>query len=175
MLKVEKATHLVLIALCILTGASLVSQKFSQKPRKTLKAEDLVGKSMKLPYLQSSEHAPVIVLGVSTSCPYCKANMSLYRKMAAIRRENSSQVPLIVISPDPVDEVTEYFDKNEVKVDNVIQGNLASLGIPGTPTLVALDSKGIIRRAFIGWQPKSGEQQLLKIMRTGKISDDSGQ
>lgn len=161
--KLEKATHVCLIAVCIVAVASLIEQRLDRQSRGMPRAKDLVGKVFNLPGI--SGHPLALVLGLTTSCRYCAESMPLYREMAAFRRQHPSSAPLFVVSPNPVEKVIAYLTQNGVSVDNVIQADFAALGIRATPTLVAVDSKNIVRNAFIGKQSEAGRSQVLAIMQ----------
>lgn len=169
MSKLEIVTHVCLIALCITCGIILVTRQ-STPPRLDPKA--LIGKRIKVPEILQDKAPPLrLVLAMTTVCPYCKASMPFYRELVALRQRGESAVPFIVVSPDSIDDTKAYLAEQELAAEKVVHADLSDLNVPVTPALLVIDDKGVIKKTFIGQQKKSGEDEVLALMRAGRISD----
>jgi hypothetical protein len=169
MTKLETATHVFLIAVCCLAGGLLIEQRFfsgSQDGPAT--APDLVGREVKLPGAEW-ESAPVsVLLQISSTCHFCNESMPFYRQLVAARQAAGGKVPVIVASADAVGVMQRHLEEQQLTVDKVLHSRLEGFGTV-TPTVYIVDSKGMVRRVFIGELDPSGQKELLSIVERGKV------
>jgi hypothetical protein len=62
----------------------------------------------------------------------------------------------------------KHLEDEQVTVDKVLHSRLSAF-VTGTPTVYIVDSKGMVKRVFIGKLDSSGEKQLLAIVERGKV------
>ena len=169
MTKLETTTHVFLIGLCCLAGGLLIEQRFfSSTEADTVSARDLAGREVKLPGA-NWQAAPVsVLLQISSTCRFCNESMPFYKQLMAARQAQAAKVPVIVASADAVAVMRKHLEDQQVIVDKVLHSRLESFGTP-TPTVLIVDSKGVVRRAFIGELDPSGEKELLSIIARGKV------
>ena len=169
MTKLEKASHISVIAVCCLAAGLLIENRFfppgeSAAPR----LPRLVGREVSLPGA-NWQSAPVsVLLEISSTCPYCNASMPFYRQLMAARQSASAKVPVIVASADAVGVMQKHLADQQVSVDKVLHSPPEAFDT-GTPTVFVVDNKGIVRRAFVGQLDSTREQQLLGIVERGKV------
>jgi hypothetical protein len=60
----------------------------------------------------------------------------------------------------PRDAAISYLKKASLNVDRVVDANGLDLTIPGTPTLLLLDERGVVMRAWIGRLFPSQEEEV---------------
>lgn len=58
-----------------------------------------------------------------------------------------------------------YLSKQGVFVDDVKQISLDSIGAEGTPTLILVDSSGIVKDVWVGKLPKTVEATVIDRVR----------
>ena len=92
--------------------------------------------------------------------------MPFYKQLTAARQ--SAKVPVIVASSDAVAVMRQHLEDQQVIVDKVLHSRLESFGT-GTPTIYIVDSKGLVKRAFVGKLDSAGEKELLSIVERGKV------
>jgi len=80
--------------------------------------------------------------------------MSFYHSLTAAK---GSDVKIVAVSPEDVSITQKYLHDHDVVTDQVVSHRGR---INGTPTLVGVDSRGIVRRVWEGEQPASGEQEI---------------
>ena len=81
-----------------------------------------------------------LVLGVSTICPFCEQNVGFYQQLN--RMQTPGKLDLLMVFPQPGDQITKYLAKNGLHPEAAVSSSLASYGISGTPTLILGNSPG---------------------------------
>jgi len=169
MTKLETATHVFLIALCCLAGGILIEQRFFP-PRQDdpLPPRTLVGREVKLPGADWQAAPVSVLLQLSSTCHFCNESMPFYRQLVAARQAGAVKVPVIVASADAVAVMRKHLEDEQVNVDKVLHWRPSAFAT-GTPTVYIVDSKGVVKRVFIGKLDASREKQLLSIVEQGKV------
>jgi hypothetical protein len=169
MTRLETVTHVALIGVCCLAAALLIEHRFFPASQDDESAEpDPVGQKVVLPGADWNAAPFSVVLQISSTCPYCNASMPFYRRLTAARQSAATKLPLIVASPDAVAVIRKHLEDEQVTVDRVLHSGLQAFAVV-TPTVYVVDSKGVVRRAFVGELDAAGEKQLLAIVQTGKV------
>lgn len=107
---------------------------------------------------RSTRDQSTLVMYVSSACHFCAASMPFYEKLheTAVTRGTTR---LVAVSDEPASTLTAYLQQHNVDVDEVVSyGGRAK----PTPTLVLVDSSGMIRSVWVGQQGADGEQAILK-------------
>jgi hypothetical protein len=169
MTKLETVTHVVLISVCCLAGGLLIEQRFfSPADTGPASTTGLVGREVPLPGADWQAAPFSLVLQISSTCHFCNESMPFYRQLISARQASSAKVPIIVASRDAVAVMRKHLEDQQVNVDKVLHSRLETL--PAfTPTVYVVDSKGVVRRAFIGKLDPSGEKELLTFIERGKV------
>jgi hypothetical protein len=94
--------------------------------------------------------------------------MPFYKQLIAARQAQAAKVPVIVASRDAVAVMRKHLEDRQLIVDKVLHSRADSFDT-GTPTVYIVDSRGLVRRAFIGELDSSGEKELLSIVGRGKL------
>ncbi|HWB83556.1 MAG TPA: hypothetical protein VG675_05425 [Bryobacteraceae bacterium] len=96
-----------------------------------------VGTSLKgrLP-VDWSENGHTLILAISTHCHFCTESAPFFRRL---QEEKIKGVKVVAVLPETVDEATQYLKGEGVRVDEVRQASLPSIGITGTPTILFVD------------------------------------
>ncbi len=63
--------------------------------------------------------------------------------------------------PQPVTEAEAYLKGEGVTVDEIRQSPLSDVEVSGTPTLVLVDSRGVVRSVWVGKLPSDKEKEVL--------------
>jgi len=99
-----------------------------------------------------------VVLVLSTTCHFCKESSGFYRKLVEDCRSHARTVALF---PQTSQEAQAYLKAEDVQVDEVIHANFQSLQIGGTPTLLLVDSNGVVQKVWLGKLPEAKEKEVL--------------
>lgn len=166
MTKLETATHVFLIAVCCLAGGLLIEQRFfSDNDSAT---PGLVGREVRLPGADWQSAPVSVLLQISSTCHFCNDSMPFYRKLMATRQASAAKIPVIVASADAVPVMQHHLVEQQVSVDKVLHSRLEGFDAV-TPTVYIVDSKGMIKRVFVGELDPSGQKELLSIVKRGKV------
>lgn len=160
--KLEMVANVTIILFAVLFGAILINKYFVSVPdsRNSNAPQLETGTKLNLGKVDWSSHKTNVVLAFSTTCSYCLASVDFYKQILQIRNANED-IRLIVVSSQPQNEVEEFLDRRELEVDQVIQVTLSDLSINGTPTLISVDSNGLVQNFWVGRLPPDREQEVL--------------
>jgi hypothetical protein len=86
--------------------------------------------------------------------------MPFYRRLSKLR-EQSGDLGLVIVSPDPLQETNALLRDQGVMAVKVVEAPLASIGVSSTPTLLVVDSTGVVRDVVVGKLPAVREQQFI--------------
>jgi thioredoxin-related protein len=99
-----------------------------------------------------------VVLILSTTCHYCKESSGFYRRLVEDCRSHARTVALFPQTPE---EAQAYLKAEDVQVDEVKHANFQSLQVGGTPTLLLVDSNGVVQKVWFGKLPEAKEKEVL--------------
>src|ERR1041385_230039 len=106
---------------------------------------------------QSSEKN--LVLALSTGCQFCTESSGFYR--ALLDECRRWHVRTIAVLPQPNREAKFSLQNQGVIVDEIQQAALPDLDISATPTLLLIDTRGIIKNIWIGKLPSEKEREVI--------------
>jgi hypothetical protein len=169
MTKLETVTHVFLIGVCCLAGGLLIEQRFFSQPDAGADpGQNLVGREVQLPGADWQASPISVVLQISSTCHFCNESMPFYKQLVAARQAGTAKVPVIVASRDAVAVMQKHLEEEQVTVDKVLHSRLDAFP-PVTPTVYVVDSRGLVKRVFVGKLDSSGEKELLSIIERGKV------
>jgi hypothetical protein len=167
--KLEKTTYVFLIAVCCVSLYMLIESRLSRGSRPASFSPALVGRPVKLAGVDWQAAPLTVLLHLSSTCHFCNESMSFYRTLAETHQRQGFRTALIVSSPDPVSVMEDHLAQERVAVDRVVHDRLDSIGVAGTPTVLIVDSRGVVRRTFGGKLDASREKELLSIVERGQF------
>jgi hypothetical protein len=100
-----------------------------------------------------------VVFILSTTCHFCKESSGFYRKLV---EECRSHAKTVAFFPQTPQEAQAYLKAEDVQVDEVKHANFQSLQIGGTPTLLLVDSNGLVQKVWLGKLPEAKEKEVLE-------------
>lgn len=104
-----------------------------------------------------------LLLVVSATCHYCSESAPFYKRL---EREHG-RTQLVAVLPQPLADGKKYLDSLSVRVDEVKQAALNSLGVRGTPTLILVDSNGVVVNSWIGKLDSKAEMEVVNSLEQG--------
>lgn len=122
-----------------------------------------IGSPLKIAGVQS-EGAPLsIVLVTSPDCVHCRASESFHRSICQTAREHS--IPMYVAVPHPA-TATSYLDSAGLTDCEIRRWEELPFRVPGTPTLILSDGRGVVRRMWVGRATSmEAEKEVLDFIR----------
>ncbi len=148
--KLESLANLATIIVSLVLTAVLIRVFLLPQPRPAANlADQHIGINLKqsLPDVDWAKNKRTLVLAVSTQCHFCTESAPFFQR---IQKERPRDLKLLAVLPQAVDEGRKYLDGEGVHVDDVKQATLSSIGVTGTPTMLLVDGKGTVAKAWEG-------------------------
>lgn len=82
---------------------------------------------------------------------------SFFKKITGAAKDTR----IVAVLPQTVDESRQYLEKLGVRVDDLKSAPLAAISVGGTPTMMLVDSKGIIRNVWVGKLSNDRQSEVL--------------
>jgi hypothetical protein len=167
--KLERTTHICLIALSIIAAGLLLERRFTPASGGTapVNGTGLLGKHLDAPGLDWKRAKLNAVLLLSTKCHFCKDSMPFYGRLADEKRRRQDKCALVVLSREPSESVKSFLSSQRVFVDGVYQFSPDDPQLRATPELLLVDSNGAIQRSYIGRLSRAQEEEVLDRVRRG--------
>jgi hypothetical protein len=108
--------------------------------------------------LRFSETPATAILFVQSTCKFCSASMPFYRRLSALPR----RAKFIVMGVETRDQLQAYLSAQQLRVDDVVSVNAQNIKFRGTPTLLLVDNKGVVRDVWAGQLDNAREEAVLK-------------
>jgi hypothetical protein len=125
-----------------------------------LSVTEPIGKRLALPGIDWEKNQRTLVLALQTGCHFCSESSPFYQRIVKQRaRFGSTQI--VAVLPQTVDESREFLKKLGVTFDEIKQGSFGDIGVRGTPTLLLVNSAGIVTEAWRGKLPTEAENAVL--------------
>ena len=163
----EALANIATIVVSLLLSIVLVRQFLLPRPRR---AQPAVGAqasrgtdlTRSLPGIDWGRNGRTLVLAISTGCHFCTESGPFFQR---IKREAGKDVKLLAVLPQSTAEAEKYLGGLGVKVDEVRQTGLNSIGVTGTPTLLLVGKSGIVTDVWEGKLQPEQQQQVLAALR----------
>ncbi len=168
--KIEAAANIATIVVAILLSVVLVKAFLlpaSPPSHQALSARATnfiqVGTSLKdrLAGITWNRNGQTLLFVLSTQCHYCTESAPFFRQ---IRERAGKDVKLVGVLPQPVAEAEAYLNGEGVRLDEVKQVSLDKVGVTGTPTLLLVNSNGIVTQTWVGKLAPDKQDQVLKVL-----------
>jgi len=166
MSKLEGASHICVIVVCVLVGYVLVDQRFFPKrpslpARATAREGGLVaGKRADIWGIDWAAARLNLVVAMTTRCKYCLASMPLYHRLGEMSKAGGA-VGLFVVSSEPAETVSAFLANEKVNARKVLEVPLGSFGVTATPTMLLVDPAGLIKKTYVGKLSAAQEEDLF--------------
>jgi hypothetical protein len=158
--RIEVGANLAIIAVAILLGLVLVKNYLLAKPQPTDvvgSSEETKDKRISLPDVDWSKNGQTIVLAVSSTCHFCTESGAFYQQLAKAH----GRTRFVAVLPQPIDQGERYLERLGVAVDDVRQSSLNSINVSGTPTIMLVNSEGVVTDTWVGKLQAQQEAEVL--------------
>jgi peroxiredoxin len=163
--KTEALANIAIIVVAVLVGVVLVknyllSNGAESNPPARIKAGDKIS----LQDVDWAKAEQTVLLALSKDCHFCTESAGFYRQLIQESNQNTA-FRIIAISAQEPDEVKGYLNQLGLSINEVRQASLPTLNIMATPTIVLMDNKGAVKRAWFGKLPADKETEVLNELR----------
>lgn len=159
--KTELVTNVVIIAVALLLGVVVVKRFLLSPPPPAPVKPIAAGTKMALPDVEWAKSRQTLLVVLAPGCRFCSESVPFYQRLAkeALRR---GDLQLVAVLPQSPAEGRKYLDDLNVSIPQVKQAELPSIQVTGTPTLILVDSQGIVTHAWVGKLPAEQEEDVLR-------------
>lgn len=164
--RIEAAANVAIIAVAVLFGLVLI-KNFSIKTPQTRRdfarssSTSATRKTTAVTNVDWKKNGQTLIMAVSSTCHFCTDSRDFYQQLAQAR----GRTRLLAILPQPVEEGRRYLKSLGVAVDEIRQYSLDSIDVTGTPTLMLVNSYGIVTDTWVGRLQRAQEEEVLGKMR----------
>jgi hypothetical protein len=159
--RIELGANIAIIAVAALLGAVIIKNYLIAKPQKQSApaeyATEAQNTRISLTDVDWHKNGQTLVLAVSSVCHFCTESGSFYRQLA----KDHGRTRLLAVLPQPIAEGKRYLEKLGVVVDEIKQDSLNSINVRGTPTLLLVNSDGLVTNTWVGKLQAEQEAEVL--------------
>src|SRR5262245_3224669 len=161
-MNLERASHIAFIGACLVLVAIGVARYrgFESGPKATegVSRGRLVGQVS-----NSSSGTFTVFVAVSSVCSFCTESMAFYGRLVDTVKSNHRSVRVVFGSVEPVATTIRYLAEHAVKPDEII-GLPDTIPIKGTPTLLVVDERGVVKDGWLGRLTAQQERALIGML-----------
>jgi thioredoxin-related protein len=158
--KVELLSNIAIIVVALLLGAVLVKNYILGSPGQPEVKQVSAGTKISLPDVTWDGSRQTLLIVLSQGCHFCSESVPFYQRLAE-EVKGRNDVRLLAVLPQPPGEGQKYLDDLGVPLKDVRQAELSSIPVRGTPTLILVDSKGVVTDAWVGKLPSDKEAEVI--------------
>jgi len=122
------------------------------------------GTRINLTNVDWAKNGRTLLLVLSTNCKFCSASAPFYQHLASTATSSKS-TKLVAVLPQGTEQSREYLIGMKVPIEDVKQASPASFGVRATPTLILIDSAGMVTNSWVGQLTPDKETEVLAQLR----------
>ena len=157
--KVEVTANLAIIVVAIMLGYVLV-KGFIFKPQPEIPKPRGLGKKISLPGVDWQQNGNTLIFVLRQGCDYCTESSDFYKRImndATIK----SKVRFMAVFPHSVEEGKTYLNEAGLAIADVRQYPLSLLQVNGTPSVLLVDSQGVVKNIWVGKLSQGLENEAM--------------
>ena len=153
----NRALNIGIVLACVLLATGLAQRYYlSKRP---------AGQTVSLPGVDFSRSSKTLLLFLQQDCESCTKSFPFYRRLLDSFTEPSN-VQFVLITPEQPRAAENFFKNERLSFSTILRGEKGLLGVALSPTLILLDSNGIVRGSWIGELQPEGENQIWTMLKT---------
>lgn len=153
----ELGAHIAIAIAVLVVAGVLVKRQFFSTPVRTNAPQINAGEKLSVPNVDWARNNKSLVFFLQKGCHFCSDSAPFYRQLIA--DANSKNVKSLAILPNSAEDARQYLKSLELPIENLQIGSLASYKVNGTPTVMFVDSQGIVRSVWFG-AAREREQEM---------------
>jgi hypothetical protein len=123
-----------------------------------------VGSTLPLPNVNWARNGQTLLLVLRNGCHFCTDSAGFYQRLAGASGVRAS-TELVAVLPGTVDDSRKYLGGLGVHITEIRQSSLGALGVRGTPTLLLINSRGVVTKSWVGRLPADKETEVIEAVR----------
>jgi len=157
------ASHVTVMLCGVALITTFVIDATSSRYSEGLGNELAIGNKIQINDVDFSRTSRTLVVAIQEGCHYCSESLPFYKAVTS-RLQGRKDIRTLVVMPNDLGESKAYLARAQVIATEVRQLPLPNIKVSGTPTLLLVDRKGIIRSLWIGKLSSHGEQEVIKAL-----------
>jgi hypothetical protein len=163
--KLDTIANIAIIVVCVIASIILIRTHLFPRPQAP-GAPPQVEKGERFEVLQAALPAGAertLVLALAPQCGFCTQSMPFYKRLVEERNKKGSNVKVVaaVGSPEMRAAEQQALTGAGVQVDNLVELDFSSIKVPGTPTVLLVDSEGEVLDVWVGKLSEGDEKKVL--------------
>jgi hypothetical protein len=156
---IQKLEYLANTAILLVAGL-IGFQAYRGDAPKVSTPDPKPGVRLTLPGVDWRAHPRTVLFLLSPQCHFCSESAPFYRRLTG-DPALTKRFRFIAVLPSQVDESKSYLSTLKVTVNDILQFNFASWGVPGTPTIILVNSEGKVQGTWVGKLSAGEEDRIL--------------
>lgn len=147
----------IVIAIAVLVVAGIfVKRQFFQEGRNTPAIS--AGERLNLADIDWKQNKKSLVFFLNKDCHYCTSSAPVYRQLK--EEAQKQNVKSLAVFPHSIEEAKVYLESVQLSFDEIRSSPLAPYKIPGTPTVLFVNSSGTDQKVWFG--DVSGREKQMR-------------
>jgi peroxiredoxin len=154
----------ILIAIAVVTVAAVVVKRYVFPSPASARPTITQGTRLTVPNVSWEQNQKTLVFFLMKDCKFCTASAPFYRQL--IDEGSKRNVKMLAILPDRLEAAKEYLRSTGLPIENVQSADLSSYNVSSTPTVLFVNSQGVVSRVWVGAPPareKEMKDELLAL------------
>ncbi len=159
--KLETIVNVTVVVMALAVGFVVLRGKIAgpQIPR-LIAPGDRLGQ---VPGIDWSRHRRTLVLALNSGCHFCQDSVPFYEKLAQARHAERDGFAMVAVFPNADGEVYQFAQPERLNIRSVPAVSFEKLRVNATPTLILVNSEGLVEKVWIGILTAKQEMDLLKM------------
>ena len=160
--KLEAIANVAVILVALAVG-SVVLTRYVQSSR-TSRSVEAGDHLATIPGLDWSQHRRTLLLVLNTGCHFCQDSVPFYQKLAEAQHPDGGGMEVVAVFPNEAEFVRQFTARENLSLRNVPEVPMERLHVNATPTLLLVNSDGLVERSWVGVLTARQEIDLLKLV-----------
>jgi thioredoxin-related protein len=147
----------IVIAIAVLLVAGIIVKRNFFPEGRTMPAIR-AGERLNLADIDWKQNKKSLVFFLNKDCHYCTSSATVYRQLKEEARKQN--VKSLAVFPHSIEEAKAYLESIQLSFDEIHSSPLAPYKIPGTPTVLFVNSSGTVEKVWFG--DVSGREKQMR-------------
>ena len=162
--KIELTANILIIVVAVLLiGVFTQRYFFSDHAASAQPKSPTVGNKVEIAGFDWSRSSQNVLLVLKKGCRYCSESAGFYKKL--IQQAKEKNIAVTAVLPEDKDEANKYLEEIGISGIGIVQSQLNSLDVGGTPTIIITNNQGGITNVWLGKLPPEKETEVINQLK----------
>lgn len=158
--RIELVANVCIIVVALVISGALVKRFLLTPSTESDVPGVAAGTKVTLSDVDWARNGKTLLLVLSNNCKFCSTSAPFYQRLIAGVKSQQG-VKVIAVLPQSVEQSREYLKSLNVLIGDVKQASPSSLGTRATPTLILVDSAGLVTDSWVGQLSADREVEVV--------------